>query len=131
MIWRGRGDVSGLPSVRTIGTSSLTLVSTRSARCESVGIELNAGQAGHHLLTSLKGPGQEYRDVGPAPLIKGADQIDLHNHSDVIGIVCARHLNLAVRFSVRCLSRSFEALRPVAFLGWAQESARAHFRPRR
>ena len=53
------------------------------------------------VLTSLKRPGQEYRNVSAAALVKGADEIDLHDHSDVIGVGRAQYLNLAVRFGVR------------------------------
>src|ERR1700730_6194599 len=57
------------------------------------------------LLTSLKSPGQEYRDVSAATLVKVADEIGFHDHSDVIEIVGARHLNFAVRVSTPQLRR--------------------------
>jgi hypothetical protein len=39
------------------------------------------------VLTALKNPGEEYRDVSAAALVKSTDEIDLHDH--VIALACA------------------------------------------
>src|SRR5467141_2472738 len=86
-------------------------------------------------LTSLESPGQEYWDISEAALVKGADEIGLHDYSDIIGIPRIRHLNfcstrqrsLALELDRYRLTRPYSG----AFLGWARERGREHFRSRR